>query len=40
MRPGTSYTENELGNPPKKEPIKVGFLELLRKLFRKLLITF
>jgi len=40
MRPGASYTENELGDSPKKEPIKLGFLELLRKLFRKLLITF
>jgi hypothetical protein len=39
MKPGASYTENELGNPPKKE-VKNSFLELLRKMFRKLLITF
>lgn len=39
MKPGATYTENELGDPPKKE-IKNSFLELLKKLLRKLLITF
>ncbi len=39
MKPGASYTENELGDPPKKE-VKKSFLELLKQFFRKLLITF
>jgi len=39
MISGTSYTENELGDPPKKE-VKNSFFELLEKLFKKLLITF
>jgi len=35
-----SYTENELGDSPKKQIKENLFIRLLKKLFNKLLITF